>query len=405
MEAEAQTHAARAEATRQEIERADELRRHERERADDAERHRLSDARAAQALADSEMRHRTLAPQVLRTASVPPAARVKLEGLAALVLRLAELGATGRLELRSDDALRVLWLDQGHLAGAASSAPGESLLERAHRDGLVDARQTRELRLLRAGTDAELLRGMLERGYLRESEAVPLLQRATEHVALEALSELDAAYRWTLGLVVPESERAAALRPLRVLAVEALRRGLSTEAVIERTQGLQAVPSLVVAQDFRLLGFPEREAELLESIDGESTVQSLLLGVGLKQDTGLRALALAQALGAVTFRIPESANGHPVAAERDVERLVAKWQETEEADYFTVLGLTRAAGRDEVTRAFASLSEEFHPLRFVGHPDPALQHRAQQLQSLFAEAAQALADDQLRSRYARSLVD
>jgi curved DNA-binding protein CbpA len=70
-----------------------------------------------------------------------------------------------------------------------------------------------------------------------------------------------------------------------------------------------------------------------------------------------------------------------------------------------VLGLARGAGSEEVKRAYALLTTEFHPLRFAGHPDPALQHRAQQISSALAEAARALADDRLREEYARSLLD
>jgi len=58
-----------------------------------------------------------------------------------------------------------------------------------------------------------------------------------------------------------------------------------------------------------------------------------------------------------------------------------------------------------VKRAYAQLSEEFHPLRFAGHPDPALQQRAHQIRSLLAEAARALGDDRLRQEYARNLLD
>ena len=60
---------------------------------------------------------------------------------------------------------------------------------------------------------------------------------------------------------------------------------------------------------------------------------------------------------------------------------------------------------EEVKRAYVLLTTEFHPLRFAGHPDPALQHRAQQVSTALAEAARALADYRLREEYARSLMD
>jgi curved DNA-binding protein CbpA len=70
-----------------------------------------------------------------------------------------------------------------------------------------------------------------------------------------------------------------------------------------------------------------------------------------------------------------------------------------------VLGLSRSAGAPEVERAFRALSEEFHPLRYVGHPDARWRVRAEALQGVLKEAALALADDRLRAEYARNLTE
>ena len=77
----------------------------------------------------------------------------------------------------------------------------------------------------------------------------------------------------------------------------------------------------------------------------------------------------------------------------------------QEADYFTILGLTRNAGTEEVQRAFERLSEEFDPIRFSGHTDPSLQQRAAVVSRLLEEAARALEDDARRAEYARHLLD
>src|SRR5713101_7522189 len=82
----------------------------------------------------------------------------------------------------------------------------------------------------------------------------------------------------------------------------------------------------------------------------------------------------------------------------------AKVREVEEADYFQMLGLPRSAGREEVQQAFAFLSSQFDPLKFVGHPDPKVLEKAHQLQLTLAEAAAALRDDDLRQLYAQNLV-
>ena len=68
---------------------------------------------------------------------------------------------------------------------------------------------------------------------------------------------------------------------------------------------------------------------------------------------------------------PSDAEAEAETAELAVARLEARWSQVEDADYFTVLGLPRSAGSDEVARAFARLSAEYDPLRWSGHPDPA----------------------------------
>ncbi|HSP78738.1 MAG TPA: DnaJ domain-containing protein, partial [Myxococcaceae bacterium] len=118
----------------------------------------------------------------------------------------------------------------------------------------------------------------------------------------------------------------------------------------------------------------------------------------------LKAFSVMHTLGLVTLR-PAEASADEVPGELDVRRLEAKYEEVQEADYFTVLGLARSAGSEEVKRAYTLLAAEFHPLRFAGHPDAALQHRAQQVSNALVEAARALSDDRLREEYARSLLD
>jgi hypothetical protein len=200
---------------------------------------------------------------------------------------------------------------------------------------------------------------------------------------------------------------AASTRPLLHLLAESLRNGVSPDSLVEAAGGLRAVVVRGEPEPSpEAFGLSSRELRLLEEVDGEQTLEQLLLGAGMPQDTALKVLAVARALGLVTLRPAAAVSGEQEApGELDVRRLESKFEEIQEADYFTVLGLSRSAGGEEVKRAFALLTAEFHPLRFAGHPDPALQHRAQQVSHALSEAARALADDRLREEYARSLLD
>ncbi len=335
---------------------------------------------------------------------VPSSGSVDLRGLARVVLALSRSGAEARLELRSSDALRTLWFHRGAIVGATSSLVHESLLERARRDGLIDAEQERELRLLRAAASGELVRVLRARGYVRDTEAVPLVQRFTEQVALEALSEPQCLYRIARE-PMPDSEAVAtAPRSALQLLTEALRRALSAEAALELLGGVDAIPLVADPAELRALGLSERERRLLEAADGESTVEELLLESGLRQEVGAKVLAAAWLLQLLEVKAGAAPRPLPTP-ELDVRRLDAKYREIQESDYFSILGLSRSAGTDEVQRAFHSLSSEFNPLRFVGHSDPSLALRAREVSDVLAEAAQALQDDRLRENYARSLTD
>ncbi|WP_257461333.1 hypothetical protein [Archangium lipolyticum] len=337
---------------------------------------------------------------------IPRAGSVNQEGLARLITRLQEGRAGVRLELKVAGALRILWLKDGALVGAVSSAQDESLVERARADGLIDARQENELRLVRGASTGMLIDAMRGRGYVRENEVVPLVQRYTEQVALDALAEPSSLYRLSEEPPPHEVALAASTRRLLHLLAEALRNAVSTDSFVEAAGGLRAVVIRGEPEPApEAFGLSSRELRLLEEVDGEQTLEQLLLGAGMPQDTALKVFAVARALGLITLRPAAEVSSEAAPGELDVRRLESKFEEIQDADYFTVLGLARTAGSEEVKRAYELLTAEFHPLRFAGHPDPALQHRAQQISNALGEAARALADDRLREEYARSLLD
>ena len=373
--------------------------RHEVETRVRAEEERRTEAARLQAEAEAAESTRR-AGERARWA-VADAGRVTLEELAALLFRLEGGRSTARLELRAADALRVLWLEEGALASAASTVSTESLLDHAVRDGLVDQAAERELRILRLG-EPELVQELLRRRLITDAELVPFLQRLTEARALEAFSEPVSFYRLSADTPPPEG-RHAAVRPLSALAAEGVRRGLPVEEVDRLVPSLRAVPRLLRRVETQALGLGDRDRRVLDAVDGERTVQQLLLATGTSREAGKKALAVAVALGWLELRPPSQEDAQAETVEVAAARLEARWAQVEDADYFTVLGLPRHAGPDEVARAFARLSAEYDPLRWSGHPDPRVQARAERMQALLSEAARALSDDGLRSAYARSL--
>jgi hypothetical protein len=189
------------------------------------------------------------------------------------------------------------------------------------------------------------------------------------------------------------------------LLAEALRRAVPTDALLERLGGADAVCLPTENDvDLRAMGFSDKERKMLSWVDGEATVEDLALASGLKSEASFRALLVAKLLGVIEVKPPEVPAPAP-SPDLDVRRLEAKYDEVQDADYFTILGLTRGASSDDVQRAFRRLAEEFDPLKYTGHPDASLQQRAQVVSSLIEEAARALEDERRRAEYARHLLD
>jgi hypothetical protein len=368
-----------------------------------------AEARAALATEKAtELEQRSVVSLALpanRNLGVPRTGVVDLEGLASLVGALVLAQADARLELGVPGGTRTLWFKRGAVVAAESTLEHESLIDRARRDGLIDARQEAELRILKTATPREQLDAMKARGAIRDIESVPLVQRATEQTALEAFTEPSTNYRLA---DEPPSEmvlKATLPRPTLPMLAESLRRAVPPDALLEKLGGGEAVPVATDAElDLRQLGFSERERKMLTWVDGEATVEDLSLASGLKPDVAFRALLVAKLLGLIQVTKPKVA-APKVDPELDVRRLEAKFDEVQDADYFTILGLPRSAGGDDVARAFQRLGGEFDPLRFSGHPDPSLQQRAQVVFRLLEEAARALEDDRRRAEYARHLLD
>jgi CheY-like chemotaxis protein len=342
-------------------------------------------------------------PQV-PPSELPSSGGVNQEQLARLVFKLSSWLDPICLELRSSLGLRALWIQGGHLVAATSAVEQESLLDRARRDGLIEAHQETEIWLSGATSSVEIVRALLSKGFLRQSEVGPLVQRYVEEVARSAFKEPECAYRISDRSVPRNVAASTSSAPTLQIFADAIRQSRGVDFLWRAIGGHEAVPLPLQASAVGLAACVSDEGwGLLKSANGEEDVDALCAAAGMQLDIGASLFWLAKHLGMLEFKELEAAPVVPVK-EIDLERLNAKVREVEEADYFQMLGLPRSAGREEVQQAFAFLSSQFDPLKFVGHPDPRVLEQAHQLQLTLAEAAAALRDDDLRQLYAKNLV-
>jgi hypothetical protein len=375
-----------------------------------AERHRAEAAQVRQAQAEEriqllESRTHLVAANAPEAAplAIPRGGALAMGELARLMVQLWRVRADVRVDLILSGGLRRLWLRRGALVAAWSSLEDEGLTARARKDGLIDGRQQAELREVRDASAASLLEELRQRGLVRKSEVSGLVKRYAEEIALEALSEAVCTYRLhdePPGVEVPLAED---VRPLPAIVAQALKRSLPWEAQLELLGGPQAVPRTTGASlDLEVLGFNERERALIAAVDGATGVESLIIASGLKNERGYQALAVAKLIGVIAAGDVQAPLTGDNAA---TDALEAKYEQVQQTDYFAILGLPRTAGADEVKQARARLARQFDPLKWSGHPDPALLRRAQAVFASIDEAGRTLQDDRLRAEYARHLVE
>ena len=338
------------------------------------------------------------------SAHLPGTGVVSLEQLGKMVWTLASTPGPLCLELRAPRGLRTLWLQQGKLLAATSSVEQESILDRARRDGLIDGKQESEIWLSGATSPVEILRALLAKGFLRQAEVSPLVQRYVDEVGRMAFNESDTSYRLSDRPIPRGIASAHEPAPALQVLAEAVRYGRGSEFMLNALGGRNAIPSAArVPESQEMPALSTQQVALIRRADGRESIESLCALVGIPLDVGVGAFWVGNILGLVEF---QSAPQELAAMiEIDVRRLDAKFEAVQQADYFQMLGLPRSAGVEEVREAFEVLSAQYNPLKFAGHADPKVHQRAQQVRELLAEAATALEDDDLRRQYARSLAD
>jgi curved DNA-binding protein CbpA len=100
--------------------------------------------------------------------------------------------------------------------------------------------------------------------------------------------------------------------------------------------------------------------------------------------------------------LPEDEEQSRREAEVDERRIAERHRQAREADYFTLLGLSRRCTGYEVRQAYERLARELQPGRFpiLSETDRA---RLEEIRQVAEEAFDVLREDALREAYARHL--
>jgi len=355
-------------------------------------------------------------PRLPRATSVPS---VLGPGDAPRVLaRAIAARASGALCFESQEGLRRVVLRDGDLVTAASSVDDETLLAFMTTRGDLRREQVRELlgKVPPFGRHAGA--ALVAHGLLRQDQLWPVLRAHAEWLVGRALVV-------TRGTARLEAEPPGRLRQEpsvfggstgAEVIVEVTRRTVSPEESIQRLGGLDArVREGEQASLLSECALEPAERSLIDQSRGLSVDELVQGGPGADMATVLYVLSLLGVVAVARDDSPsrmtreDSADDASDVLALDLsairERVRARMNLVGEADYFTLLGISRDATGYEIRRAFAELRRSFEPSTLL---TPELADLADDVRTIIVileEAYEILRDTARRERYRRALGD
>ncbi len=222
-----------------------------------------------------------------------PTGSIGSSGLPDLLLSLRAAASTGRLRLEREGLTRDLWLRDGRVIGAESSAGTDSIEWLLLTAGVLDEDGHRAVRaMIQSGVKRG--RALIETGGISPSVLCEWTERRTRFLTRDLLSWTSGAYRFEPGDEPPPGSITVALDPGEVL-LEALRDGAAARLLSESMPSPDAViePIGSMSSGAQLLNAAERY--VLSLVDGHRCVAEIcsLSEIGETDTLGLLALLAA----------------------------------------------------------------------------------------------------------------
>ncbi len=319
-----------------------------------------------------------------------------------LLSRAARLRLSGRLDF-AGSAPRSLYWEEGRIVGATSGAPAERVEEVAQRLGLITREQHRQAAPACAGLPSRrAAMALLDSGFVKPEELTGLVRRRTEEVVFALFAEPGATWRHASARVSPD-ERTSLDRGAPALAVEGVRRRWGAERMDRLLGGPATLLEPALGGPPRdELGLGREERRLLELADGLRTLDEMCSDSPLDPLSSRQVLAALVEVGTLAVRI----RSEPVTASSsaiDLARLAEKLDQVRRADYFTILGASRAATPYELRTSADRLLAELDAPRWALLDEPGLAERLAEVRRVVTEAREVLLDPELRASYLEGL--
>lgn len=337
--------------------------------------------------------------------------------IATLLAHFWKSDFSGSLVLRHDDEEKRVHFEKGSVVFASSGTGDDRMSDLLVREGKINAKQLEECRAQVASSGRRMGEVLVGKGYLKPRELLPAVRLHLEDI-------LYSLFAWTSGSydALPEQaldERIRLSRHPAALIVEGVRRKYDRER-IEACLG--NMDTLVVLDNSRRLttvvGATELSVGELKAqrlFDGSHSLDEIAAACDVK---ALRVAQLAHAL--VCLGVAEvvdrgidegaergqSASTHLVGEtdlEIDRQRVLAKYQLVQSADYFQLLGVRLDASAFEIRRAYESAQRHFAMESFPTPLQEELSDMICEIGGIIEEAFLVLSNDTFRSSYRANL--
>lgn len=313
----------------------------------------------------------------------------------------------GRLLLRapSDDderpRRRAIVLDQGHPVAVTSGLAEDRLIELMRRSGRLTTAQHERAK---AELDASGRRAgavLVEQGVISPKELFPLVRWHYRELLHSCFSWREGTF-WLEPQPPLERWRIRLDQEGQVVLLEGLRRR-GRPAELETALGGSSARLIRTDESDSVEGVLEDEEPLLPLCDGRRPLSEILERSNLERGQALAALFGLHLLGAVevagtTAKATSKTSAATLARARLEHRLIL----CQEADYFTLLGLSPDASSYEIRRAHEDLRRELAPGRLATIDAADLDEQLDDLRYLADEAFEVLSDEALREAYRQS---
>jgi CheY-like chemotaxis protein len=354
------------------------------------------------------------APSASGTA--PGADELIVDDAASLLGRLSREAVTGRVDFRSGDARKTVWLEEGRPVFAASESPADRMGDLLVREGKIGREQLARAREARDASGRRIGEILVEQGALKRRELYPAVRRHLEDLIYSLFS-------WEGGTctVTPggsaRDEKIRLAAPAAALIYEGIRRKLD----LERLRALVGPPSTVLAprrddlaEALADVELAAEERRLLAGFDGRRSLAEIAAEAGAAETTVYQLAHLARALdlavaaetdgGRLTTGVVGPAAGTGDAG-IDRERVLSKYAQVLEGDYFEILGVRRDATGYEVRRAFETARRDYARESFPAEVQRDLDDELAAIAEVLDEAQRVLRDDRMRAAYRDALQD